>query len=180
MITLNLIPPSKKKELLLTQLYVGIKNLIIFILLISIIVAILLLSTKAILENYFGKIIEETTLVTKYANTFNQDIRQFNGEINALAKIQDDHIDWLVFLADLSEITPSDVAVNHVGIEKNKILINGTAKTRSVLLEFRDALAHSEVFTDVDLPLEYQLKREDIEFSIKATLDPKPLKLYAN
>ena len=180
MITLNLIPPNKKKELLLTQLYIVIKNLIIFILLISILIAILLLGTKVILQNYFGKFIEETTLVTKYANTFNQDIRQFNGEINALAKIHDDHIDWLAFLADLSAMTPADVALNHVGVEKNKVLVNGTAKTRSVLLEFRDALAKSKILTDVDLPLEYQLKRENIEFSIKATLEPKPLKPYVD
>ena len=165
---------------MLTQLYIGIKNLIIFILLISILVAILLLGTKATLQNHFNKIIDETTLVTKYANTFNQDIRQFNGEINALANIQNDHIDWLIFLADLSAMTPADIALNHVSVEKNKILMNGTAKTRTALLEFRDGLATSEIFMNVDLPLEYQLKRENIEFSIRATLEPKPLRPYVN
>lgn len=180
MTTLNLIPPYKKRELHLMQVYIGIKNLIIFVLLALITIAVLLLVTKIILQNHFNTVVEETTLITRYANTFNKDIVAFNRQVDALEKVQSEHINWTLYLTRLGSIVPTDVTLNHVEVKGNKVLINGFAKDRNSLLTFKNQLSETPIFSNVNLPLEYQLKREDIEFSIKADVDIKSLKPYVD
>lgn len=175
MISLNLLPKSKKIELGLAQLYVTIKNVIILILIITITVAISLLITKAALQNYFTKVVDQSTLTTQYASSFSQGVKKFNQKLLTVEKIQNDYIAWTKFLIKFAVLVPDDITVQSVEISALKISISGTAKTRASLLLLKENFEQSELFTKVEVPLDNLLKKENINFHLKANVTIKNL-----
>jgi Tfp pilus assembly protein PilN len=176
MIVLNLIPTNKKRELYLTQIYLVTKYLIILILLLANTVAIILLLTKLILQNYFAEVVNQTTLTTQYANTFNRDLKGFNQKLFTVEKIQKEYISWLDFIINFSQLIPKDIGLYNLTLNENKILINGFAKTRDQLLALEGNLKKSEIFSEVIVPLENLLKKENIDFTLKAAINLDQLK----
>lgn len=170
MISLNLISPDKKQQFRLEQIYIVIKNLIILLLLVSIVIAIALLFTKAALQNHFSQIVEETTLTTQYANTFGTEVREFNKIIVAVDNVQEDYVDWVSFLEKTSKLVSGNVFLKTMTISENKIVIKGFASTREDLLKLKENFENAEIFNNVEMPLEDLLKRNNIEFDIKATI----------
>ncbi|MDD2807067.1 MAG: PilN domain-containing protein [Patescibacteria group bacterium] len=180
MIGLNLIPPEKKKEVRLMQLYVGIKNLIISLLLLSIIVAVILLFVKMTLQNNFDKVVAETTLTTKYINTFNNDIKKFNQLLGTVDNIQKNYIPWSTFIAKFSKLIPPNITLQSINIKDSKVLITGRAKTREDLLNLKNNLESSTFFSNSQIPLEDLLKKENINFSLKSDIDFEKIKSNEN
>lgn len=180
MITLNLIPLDKKESLRITQLYVVIKNLIILILIITIIIAIILLIVKALLQNHFNNIVEQTTLTTKYASTFNKGIKKFNQRLDSVVSIQKDFIPWTNFFVDFTSLVPPDLELLSLAIKENRLLINGRAKTRDKLLEFKSNLENSNLFSEVEIPLEDLLKKENVDVNIRTVINLNQLRSYEN
>src|SRR3989344_4822341 len=176
MIILNLLSPIKKQELRLAQLYITIKNLIILILLFTIIIAVILLLSKMVVQNNFNRIVDQTTLTTKYGQIFNRDIKIFNSHLSAVEKIQKEYISWTDFLISFNQLIPDNVSLYTLNINKNnkdgiKIYITGIAKTRDDLLKLKDNLEKNEMFSEVAIPLENLLKKNDISFNIKSNIN---------
>lgn len=177
MITLNLISPAKKQQFKLEQIYIIIKNIIILLLLSSIIIAIALLITKNALQLHFQKIVEQTTLTTQYANTFSAEVRDFNRIINAVSAVQENYTDWNAFLVNFSAITPNGIVIKNLLINETHIIIKGVADTRDSLLNFKNNLEESVIFSNVEIPIDNLLERTNIEFDIKAAVDLDHLSL---
>lgn len=171
MINLNLVPPAKKHEIRLTQIYVMIKNLIILLLFLAIAVAITLLLTKMFLQNHFNNIVEQTTLMPRYASIFNKDFKEFNEQLKAVKEIQKDHFYWTNFFVKFSKLIPDGLALDNLIVNNNKILLTGSARLRDQLLVLKNNLESSELFSNVAIPLENLLKKEGIDFNIKADIN---------
>jgi len=171
MITLNLLSPDKKQSLRLTETYQTIKNLIILILLLTIITAIVLLVTKLALQNHFTRIVSESTLTIKYVSFFSQDIKEFNKQLKAVENIQSEHIAWTNFFISFAQLVPDNIGLDNLTINENKILITGFAKTRDDLIEFQNNIKNSSLFSEVTVPLENLLKKDDVDFDIKANIN---------
>lgn len=180
MITLNILPPAKKRDLRFNQLYAMIKNLIILVLLLSILTSITLLFTKMTLENYFIRIVQETTLTTQYAQIFNEDIKELNESLKAVEEIQNNYIYWTKFFVIISSMIPQNVSILSIDINQDRILITGLAQTRDQLLKLKKNLENNNLFSKVVIPLDNLLKRVDINFDIKAKLDLEQLKTYGD
>ena len=171
MISLNLLPKNKKAEIGLTQFYITLKNVIILMLLITIMVAIVLLATKAALQNHFNEIVAQSTLTTQYATSFNQGVQKFNKKLSTVEKIQQDYVAWTDFFIIISQLVPPDVTISSIDSNLQKTLIFGVAKDRNALLQFQQNLKNSNIFKNVETPLENLLKRTDIDFNIKADIN---------
>lgn len=178
MITLNLLSPEKKKASQLIQLYTMIKNLIIIILLFIIIGAITLLTSKAVLQNHFNDIVDQTTLITKSVTAFNTDIKTFNQQLRDVENIQKENVAWSNFLIDFSQLVPDGINVHNLTINKSEaeIFISGLAQTRNNLLILKDSLENSDLFFETAIPLENLLKKENITFNIKSGININELK----
>src|SRR3989338_8766534 len=176
MITINLIPTNKKEEIRLSEVDIVIKNLIISLLLFIITVAIILLVSKMILQNTFNRIVADTTLTTRYGNIFSNDIKIFNQRLRAVEKIQKKYIPWTNFIFSFVNLVPEDISIATLNLEaeakneedNNTVTISGTAKTREKLLQFKANLENSALFSSIDIPLENLLKKEGVNFNIKA------------
>ena len=175
-LSLNLLPPEKKQDLHLHRIYLLAKNLIIILLLYIIGTAIALLLTKMALQNNFNQIVEQTTLTPRYGNLFNKDIRLFNKRLNAVAEIQEEYTSWSDLIYQLTRLVPPNISLTNISFSpaeksQEQILITGQAKTRDDLLAFKNNLESSTFLSEVNVPLDNLLKKDDISFSIKARLN---------
>lgn len=176
MISLNLLPPEKKKNINLARAYLMLKKVIIMLLIITSLSSITLLATKLTLQNQFVKYINETTLTTKYVQLFNNEIRKFNQDLKNVENVQNEYLPQSLFYLNLIELMPAGINLESININDNKMLLAGTALDRESLLELEKNLKNSSLFSDIMIPLENKLIKNDIKFNVKATVDFNQLK----
>lgn len=173
MITLNLISPALQQELKFKKIYLTLKNALILILLFTIGMAIVLLITKMILQKNFYQIIDQTTLLSKSNLRFISEIRKLNSDLQNISKIQKEYIPWSKVLLDFVTLVPDKVMINELSFNQseNQLILKGKTKSRDLMLQFKDNLENSSLFSGVELPLSSLLKKEDVDFEFKAKLN---------
>jgi len=178
MITLNLIPPEKKKSLRVTSILLIIKHNLIMLFFVIAFSAFVLLLGKAAIDEHFTNVVSQSTLTTKYARIFNYEIKDFNNKVDAAVEIQNKNIPWVIFFSDLAKQIPDGVKITYLEIKDGNIAINGNAKTRNDLIQFKKNLENFKILTNVTIPLESMLKKENIDFNVKAKYENVKLKNY--
>jgi len=173
MLTLNLIPGELKKEITLRHLYLFIKKINLTLIIITIAVAIILLAAKTILQLKFNNIVDQTTLVTKNNQGYNNKIRDINSKIDFMEKIQNGFIPWSNLLKTVADITPGDIGLYYLKInfEEQAIKIKGKAGLRDSLLDFKKKMESTAIFREIDFPIKNILEKENIDFEINAKIN---------
>jgi len=177
MITLNLISQELKDEIRLKHAYGLLKKIIYILFLILIVSSSCLLAAKFVLQNNFNRIVNETSLITKNTQSYNQKVREINAKFASVSQIQNEYAAWSLLVGELAAVTPDDITFSFVRINKDdsSIRIVGNSKTRSGLLEFKENLEKNSIFQDADFPLKNMLQKDDINFDIKLNFNLKEL-----
>ncbi|MFH1232547.1 MAG: PilN domain-containing protein [Patescibacteria group bacterium] len=173
MLVLNLISKKFKKEIKLKHFYQLIKRINYTLIIIATITATILLFAKIILQNNFIDIVEQTSLITKNNQNYNNKIKEINNKLKTVSTIQNDFIVWSKIIEDISKITPTNVTLNLVRMDSTNrnIKLQGKAKQRSDLLELKSNLEKSTLYNSIDLPIKNLLEKEDIIFEINAKIN---------
>ncbi|MDD4272069.1 MAG: PilN domain-containing protein [Patescibacteria group bacterium] len=173
MLTLNLISEKLKKEIKLRHIYLFIKKINLTLIIITIVVAIILLVARTILQTKFNDIVGQTTLVTKTNQGYNNKVRDINSRIDFVEKIQNDFIPWSNLLKTLAGITPKDISLNYLKINKAEqtIKIKGRAGLRESLLDLKQNMEAAAIFNSIDFPIKNILEKENINFEINAKIN---------
>ena len=142
MIALNLVSSGQRKEIKLRRIYGFIKTVNLAMVIIVIIIAIILLVAKMILQSKFNEVVDQTTLVTKTNQGYNNNVREINSKLNYVEKIQDEFILWSDLIKNLAKMTPSDINLSYfkLNYEDKTVQIKGNAELRSSLLEFKNKI----------------------------------------
>lgn len=178
MIILNLLPPEQKMEAKQTNIYVFIESFLAFMLLISVIIAVVLLFSRLALEKRFYSLATGTTFHTIQNKELDQKIKLANKKIRAVSAIQNDFIKWSAVLINFNSLVPKNVEINSLIFNEQseekiyKTEITGIAKDRETVLAFQKRLESSLVFTNIEAPLSNLLKRQDVEFKFTAEFKP--------
>jgi len=178
MITLNLISQDLKKKIKLNHIHIFLKK-IDFILLISVIlISITFLTTKLLLERRFVRVVEETTLINRSSQTYNNKVREINKKISIVSQVQNNFIYWSNLFKEIDKDLENNITLSYINADSTSgtIKIKGQAKTRDGLLAFRDALTNSKFFKDIVFPMSNILEKENIEFEINAKISLTELK----
>lgn len=173
MLTLNLVSSGQKREIKLRHIYSLVKAVNLTLIIITIAIAIILLVAKIILQSKFNDIVNQTTLVTKTNQGYNNNVREINSKLNFIKKIQDEYIPWSNLIQALSEITPADTNFYYLKIDSvgQTISIKGKSGLRSSLLEFKEKMEALAYFKDIEFPIKNILEKENIDFEINARLN---------
>lgn len=173
MLILNLVSSEQKKETKLRHIYGFIKTINLTLIVITIVIAIVLLTAKIILQAKFNEIVSQTTLVTKTNQGYNNNIREINNKLNFIEKIQNEFIPWSNLLKILAELTPSGINLYYVKLDslEQTIKIKGRAGLRSNLLVFKEALEATAYFREIEFPIKNILEKANIDFEINAKLN---------
>lgn len=106
--------------------------------------------------------------------------QRFYGNITALNALAQhtlardaEHVYWSEALVELADIVPPDVVITSLQInaETAQLQVAGTARERSGVLQLERNLQDSIYFSDVRLPLQAIAQKNDIDFTVMATVD---------
>ncbi|MFA5359413.1 MAG: hypothetical protein WC349_00425 [Patescibacteria group bacterium] len=173
MLTLNLISEELKKQIKLRHLYLFIKKVNLALIIITIFIAIILLIAKAILQVNFNNIVEQTTLVTKNNQGYNNKIKEINSKINFVEKIQGGFVPSSNLLKTIADVTSKNINLYYLKINflEQTIKIKGRANLRENLLDFKQKMEATTIFRDIDFPIKNILEKENIDFEINAKIN---------
>lgn len=98
----------------------------------------------------------------------------FNGQIDKLLGISQSAPKWEKLFIELDKVINQGLAIKNLEVSAGQlpvqVSLSGTARTRENLIQFKDALEKSEVFTPVAIPLSALVGKENIDFSVKLQL----------
>lgn len=173
MININILPQDAKNELRLRHLHLSLVNLGYVIIIGFCIINLMLLSAKLIMKNSFNRIVAETSYISRNSQSYNIRVRDINAKVNSVNLIQKDFLVWSKAFLILSEIAEEQISFSSVKVSKDSASIrtSGTATTRDALLNLKKKMETSEVFNNIEFPLENILEKTDIIFEINAGLN---------
>jgi len=173
MITLNLVSTGQKREIKLRRIYGFVKVVNLALIIITIAIAMILLAAKITLQLKFNNIVNQTTLVTKNNRGYNNHVREINNKLSFIEKVQADFIPWSHLIKSLAEMTPSDINLYYLKLNSldQTFKIKGRAGLRNSLLDFKDKIAATAYFKDIEFPIKNLLEKENIDFEINAKLN---------
>jgi len=182
MLTFNLLPPERKKELRFYRKAIAVIRLVKIL---TGFCAVFTLFTVFILSSIHAqKIAFETMKETKTGSAIVSIVKKtkkettaFNKELQELDRAFPDRA-WSHLLLEIARNTPETIRIKDIAHEKAKdkeaFLIFGYAARREDLIIFEETLKKSTLLINVTSPLSNFRKPEDIEFTINAELAPIP------
>lgn len=170
MLALNLLSPQEKMESSLKWHYLIIKNVILWILILTAVISAVLLGAKLILVSKLDEAKKQAQLVKMEHVDINKKISSINKQVLQINNIQKEFIPWSDMLFQLNQLIPEGIAVSNMELDlpTEKITIKGDADRRETLLALKDAFEKSPLIRSVNIPLEYLLKKYDISFTLTA------------
>lgn len=172
-ITLNLLPPEKKKAIQNLYLILCLKLVIEILLIYSLIIALPLFASRYYLNNNFRDMQEKTASFSQEYAKINQEIKAITQNLKNIDLVQDKFSAWTPYLADVFKATPtSTIFLKKVEFNKDSqiVVIQGRAKTREALLEYKTILEKLSFMTNLRIPVSSLTAKENIDFLLTPDL----------
>ena len=179
-ISLNLLPPTEKKEAAAKRNLMFVRNALIVLLLLTIFSTLLVWSSNVILEKQLAQTLEQVSLVNANVVESRQKIAQSNKLLNQLDNIQKDHLPWSVVIWEIFEQIPPGISINQLSLDAQAktLLLDGHAIYRENLLDLENAFNQEPLLHSVYIPLKNKLVKSDINFTLTAELNLGSENLY--
>jgi Tfp pilus assembly protein PilN len=170
MITLNLIPPEQKDKLKNKKIYSILKDLLLLFLLFSIIISIMLVGSKYYLQEKLTDLMNRNSISIQSNDNINKRIITINRKIDEVYTIQKESIRWSYLLQKIEKLTSANASTSEINISRQGAYIEiiGRTKKRTNLLELKQNLDQSGLFSKVNLPINDLIERENNSFNIRA------------
>lgn len=172
-IILNLLPPEKKKAIRNLYLILYLRIIIEILLIYSLLMALPLFASRYYLNNNFRDIQEKNASLNQEYSKINQEIGTAAHKLKNIDLIQNNFLAWTPYLIDIFQTTPtSTIFLKKLEFNKeNKIIvIQGRAKTREALLNYKTALEKLSFMANLQIPVSSLTAKEDIDFLLSPTL----------
>ena len=171
-IRLNLLSPRKKKHLSKMTRFQFVKGLLEILLIVASIIGIILLGSQYVLQNYFSALTENIVSVNSGHSEEIREIRQVNHLMQQTNDTQKQYKQWTPLIHALTENTTKGITLDTINIEQvaKTITFMGAAKTREIFLDYQQSLEDNVHLADIISPISGLTQKEDISFSISATL----------
>lgn len=180
-IYLDLLPEKRKQEIKRKKLFRSILHeeflfslpIVLFIIMLLNIYYILTLQRNVLISQHLSQQSQE-----KYQqlNVYEEKFKQINSIDQELKKIQDGHLRWQNIFLELSRLVPDGVYVSNISTKNFKVFLNGKAKTRDSLIDFKNKLETSACFEEINVPLSNLVVKDDVDFQIDLNIKEECLK----
>ena len=180
---INLLPQSEQHELKMEQqaLVLGTFMLwsltaIIMFFLITLTAEILIRQNTAAVEHQITRYEDELKSATN--QKLDEEVKTLNNQIKQIDNLRKQHYYWSNVLAEIANITPSDLSVNFLNLDRStgKIEISGVAGNRASVLEFWANVKRSNMFKDINFPLSNLEKSSNGGFTYTFYVKPEEAK----
>jgi len=99
---------------------------------------------------------------------------EFNKTLSLMDILAANKSDWPKLLEELDKKKSAGIIYNRLSSDSYRgiVVLEGMAVTRDQLLDFKDNLIKSDILTNVDLPLKYLEKKDNINFIMTFKIKP--------
>lgn len=169
---INLLSTEKKRRLEQLVKFIFLKELVEIILLISAFLSIVLLLSQSMLQREFNDLSQSATLVSREFSHYNQEIRKINSAIKDFNSASKNYSPLTPKILEFVQKTPTDIKISSLHIDQTAgtIIIAGTAKTRTSLLNYQDSLKKYSWILGVQTPVSQLFQKENVNFQINAQI----------
>jgi hypothetical protein len=94
-----------------------------------------------------------------------------NDKMNILQKIFEGQYTYTKIFILLDEMFPEDISIKKVEFNVKKGVIYGIAKKRDTILSLQKNMEDALCFTDVHIPIEELVTKEDVAFTLSFTIE---------
>jgi hypothetical protein len=170
MVTLNLLPPREKEKIasrraLRKAVIFGFSSLFLVVIFLAFLssvwwyLLIQLRSAEDILKQF------EANPQNTAFREFKKEVDEINRELKYIDQLQAETKNYPLYLEKLADLKKEGIKFKRLAVGEDKIILDGYAPTREVLLSFKDVLAASPYFEKLETPLSNFLKQTEIDFS---------------
>lgn len=165
---INLLSPEKKENLRKIRNFQFLKSIFEVILLLLSIIAIFLLLSQWILQNYFNILTANVVDISGEKTKEIRVISQINSLIKDTNNLQKKYNSVVPVVLEIVEKTPSGIKYNSINIRfsDKKIILNGNAATRKDFIDLKNNLENISFVKTAFSPLSDLAKQVNIDFNI--------------
>ncbi len=177
MVTLNLLEPIARQQLIRERILLLLKDITAMTLIAVTVIAILLTISRAILANDLNETARRTNIITSSNQPVMQAIHNLNIVLKALNTVADEYTPWSRWLSSFASVIPAGNQISDLTLQRQErtITLRGRSAKRDNLLQFKSNLEASGLIEDISFPLSNLLLRENIDFEFSARLRPESL-----
>jgi hypothetical protein len=173
MLRLNLLSDETKNDLKFRRLYSLVVNIDYMLLVGAMFLALVFLGSYQLLSVTYKEFSGKEAVAGSDGKKYVEKAKEINDKLRIASKVQTDFVKTSRILKELSSRIPEGISLSYIKIDlSNKsIKIAGLAKERETLLSLKEKIMESQVFNEVDSPLQNILQKEDVEFEMNIKLD---------
>lgn len=172
MLSLNLVSEELKKEIKLRHVYSVLKRVVIILIVFLVFSSLILSLSSSTLEYYFEEAAYSDDQNLDRATKYESEIRRINTKIKSIANIQKDYKVNSIFIENFLDYSSDDVIFSSISIDwtEKTVEISGNSKTREALLNFKNDMENFSRITEVNIPANLFIKKQDINFTMHAKI----------
>lgn len=133
----------------------------------------MLVGSKYYLQEKLTDLMNRNSISIQSNDNINKRIIAVNRKINEVYAIQKESVKWSYLLQKIDKLTSTNASTSEISISRQGAYIDiaGRAKKRTNLLELKQNLDQSDLFSKVSLPINDLIERENNSFNIRADLN---------
>jgi len=169
---INLLNENKKSLLIHMAQFKFVQNILQVIFLSISFIAISLMFSEFLLQNYYSAIAQNTINNNNKYTSKSQQIQIINKLTQRLNLVQQQHHNITPLIVDITFSTPEEIILTSLNINYNQktVAFSGIADTRQSLLDFQETLKNNPLYIHVESPVSDLTKKENIAFNISVNL----------
>lgn len=168
-ITINLLPPKKKKELKKTKLrktilkigFSAILSVVALVVFVQFCVWFITIQTEAFDDRVekFGEdgVYAQAKVAQDSLRKYSQTARRIKSKLNTQSNY------WEI-IDTVNNIIPENVYLKEISLEKQVLDIKGESLDRQALIVFQEELERSELFGEIESPISNFVASKDVNF----------------
>lgn len=163
---LNLLDDRQKRRIRSVRFLLLVHEILLLIFIVTVFGSGLIFAARIMLEQKFYEVVTTQVPHSPKIAALNRDIRYVNQQTEQLTQLTPHFNYWSPVIVELVRKSNADVTWELLILNRENLTIRlqGTAKTRASLSEFKKQLETSSKFITVDLPLQYLATEEDLTF----------------
>lgn len=180
---INLLPKSERQELKLQLFSEQFISFWIWVMISLVFLVGLTYSAKIYLSGQVASAesqinLEKQVLKTSDNEMLKQKVDELNNQINLIKSMDGQHYYWSKALVEVGNLLPTDISLDSLSMDRTtgKVDIKGTAADRESVLKFWANIHKSEIFRNVNFPLENLNRPKDDPFVFSFFIVPDKLK----
>ncbi|MDD5251373.1 MAG: PilN domain-containing protein [Patescibacteria group bacterium] len=178
-ITLNILPPEKKKALRSGLVMAYVQTMTILLFLSALFVSGVLVSARLMMADELKQIEQQASggAGTDESADIINNIKQVNSYLTTVQMMQTGFVSWSEVLEDIATMMPKNTRLERISLDQGgHIKISGVATTRDEALAFLKNLKEAPYLTDIVSPLSNILQKTQVSFDFDMKFVPEAIR----